>query len=55
MKILSAILGILAIINCILIIMSGMGKISKLYLVFGGVYAVCHLTYQAIRKEGVFR
>ena len=54
MKILSLILGIYAIANLVLIIMSASGKITKEYLIYGATYAITHLIYQAIRGEGLF-
>ena len=54
MKILSVILGVYAIINLVLIVLSASGKITREYLIFGGCYAFAHLVYQAIRGEGLF-
>ena len=54
MKILSLILGIYAIINLVLIILSINEKITDKYLIFGLCYALVHLAYQWIMKEGIF-
>ena len=54
MKALSTILGIYAIINLVLIMLSVGGKITHDYLIFGVSYAIAHLIYQAVRGEGLF-
>jgi hypothetical protein len=54
MKILSLILGVYAIANLVLIIMSMIGKITKEYLIYGTAYVITHLIYQAVRGEGLF-